>query len=354
MARHIYVHIPFCLKKCPYCAFASVAVDRIPQDEYIAALIAELDLKAVELPADRVATVFLGGGTPSMLSAGAIGRLLEALDRVWGMDGDAEISIEANPETVHLQWASDVRTAGINRISLGAQTFSDRLLAGLGRIHSAGRTIEAYDDLRAAGFDNLNLDIIYGIPEQTRPEVLADLDQVCRLAPEHVSAYMFQHEIGTAFETVSPQAEGVLEEFFYETLGTLRTAGLMQYEISNFARTGRQCRHNRAYWAYKAYVGLGAGAVDCRVTGRRERNIADPAEYMRRLRHGAAVVEEVDVLDEREMAFERDFLALRTIEGLPADRMPLAIPRKYYLIRDGRAVLTPEGMLVSDAIFAML
>ncbi len=346
---HIYIHIPFCIAKCGYCGFASVAGRDVPEAAYIEALQLEIGRKADLIRGlGPIETIYLGGGTPSLFSAAGLGSILEALDRVQSFTDDVEISMESNPETITDQKAADLLSVGFNRISMGAQSFSDRLLKYMGRIHSAQRTIEAYDSLRAAGHDNINLDLIYGLPVESRAELEHDLATLARLAPEHCSAYMFQHE--GSFTEVAPGPEGELAWQFLRVLEALPAAGLAQYEISNFARPDFECRHNLAYWEYKPYVGLGAAAVESVTAGLRCRNLADPGRYLQ----APGEIESRDELSAEDIRFEKLFLALRTVRGIELAAMPVDVPRELYDVVGGRAVLNARGMLLSDEIFARL
>ncbi len=348
---HIYIHIPFCLAKCGYCGFASVAGRDVPEENYIEALQLEIARKAdIIRGLGPIETIYLGGGTPSLFSASGLESILDCLARVQSFSDGVEISMESNPETITPEKAADLRTAGFNRISMGAQSFSDRLLKYMGRVHTARRTLDAYAGLRSAGFENVNLDLIYGLPVESRAELEHDLATLIGLAPEHCSAYMFQHE--GSFIDVAPGPEVELEWQFLHVLEALPAAGIAQYEISNFARSGYECRHNLAYWEYKPYVGLGAAAVESVRPGLRTRNLADPAAYMRAMRAGEDVVAARDELSANDIRFEKLFLALRTRRGI--ERMPADVPPELYDVIDGRAVLNARGMLLSDEIFARL
>jgi oxygen-independent coproporphyrinogen-3 oxidase len=350
---HIYIHVPFCISKCRYCGFSSVENSNPPQERYVKAVLAEAEMLINNLPVDsRISTIYFGGGTPTLLSSQAVGLVISGLHSLRQIEADSEVSIEANPETVSEDYALRLKAAGINRVSLGIQSFSDRLLGFLGRIHDSDKAVNAFRLLRAASFDNINIDMMYSIPTQKLYELEHDLKRISELDPEHVSAYMFSPDTRWA-QTVEPLPEDESEHFFYTVLEKLSGCGLNQYEISNFARAGYESRHNLAYWRYSPYIGLGAAAVSC-MNGIRSTNESEPERYMSLVFNNIRPVVSVDVLDNHTMDYEKKFLLLRTVYGIPEELMPKNIPSGLYEIRNGNAVLTPKGMLLSDEIFSML
>jgi oxygen-independent coproporphyrinogen III oxidase len=353
MGLHIYIHIPFCISKCRYCGFSSIENSNPPQERYVKAVLKEAEMIKNNISADSgISTIYFGGGTPTLFSALSIGKIIGGLNSLWQIEADSEVSIEANPETISRENALSLKVAGINRVSLGAQSFSNRLLGFLGRVHDSDKAINAYRSLREAGFDNINIDMMYSIPTQNLPELKHDLDLISELAPEHVSAYMFSPDTSWA-QTIEPLPEDEVEYFFHTVLEKLSVKGLKQYEISNFANPGCECRHNLAYWRYSPYIGLGAAAVSC-LDGIRSTNESEPERYMSLVLNNIRPVVSVDVLDDHTMDFEKKFLLLRTVYGIPKELMPKNIPSGLYEIRNGNAVLTPKGMLLSDEIFSML
>jgi oxygen-independent coproporphyrinogen III oxidase len=353
MGLHIYIHVPFCISKCRYCGFSSIENSNPPQERYVKAVLKEAEMIKNILSAESsISTIYFGGGTPTLFSSLLIGKIINGINRLWQIEADSEVSIEANPETISTDYAFQLRTAGINRISLGVQSFSDRLLGFLGRVHDSNKAVTAYQSLRAAGFDNINIDMMYSIPTQKLSELEHDLKRISELDPEHVSAYMFSPDTGWA-RKIEPLPEDEVECFFYTVVGKLTENGLNQYEISNFARTGCECRHNLAYWRYRPYIGLGAAAVSC-LNGNRSANESEPEKYMSLVFDNKRPVVSVDVLDNNTMDFEKKFLLLRTVYGIPEESMPENIPHDLYEIKNGNAVLTPKGMLLSDEIFSML
>jgi oxygen-independent coproporphyrinogen-3 oxidase len=353
MGLHVYVHIPYCISKCRYCSFSSVVTQNIPESRYIRALLREAGRKndLHEQEFSEIETLYIGGGTPTALRPSGISAIVEGLDHLWGYAEDAEISIEANPETITRSMAQDLKATGINRISLGVQSFSERLLNYLGRVHGAPKAHRSFEALRQSGFDNINIDLIYGIPSQSMTELESDLSMIAVLQPEHVSAYLLQHEAGTFFEKVPPCPDAVIEKFFYTVIEILEQNGLEQYEISNFSIPSHRCRHNLAYWQYRFYIGLGASAVSCPRQGLRTENIHDPDKYMNQVENQQNPTAHIDRLCEKDIMFEKRFLALRTKQGIDMRDMPLDIPNNLYEIMDNRCVLTTRGMLVSNEIF---
>ncbi|HEU4516484.1 MAG TPA: radical SAM family heme chaperone HemW [Steroidobacteraceae bacterium] len=259
----IYVHLPWCVSKCPYCDFNShVRPDRLPETEYVAALLADLD-GDLDLAAGReVTSVFLGGGTPSLFGTGAIASLLEGLAARLPFRRDAEVTMEANPGTIEHGRFSGYARAGVNRVSLGAQSFDAATLRILGRIHGPDEIPAAVAELVDAGIDNFNLDLMYALPQQTREAALGDLESALALGPAHLSRYQLTLEPGTAFHRRPPPLPDDDLAFTMQQDGDARleVAGFVQYEVSGYARAGRQCRHNLTYWRFGDYLGIGAGA----------------------------------------------------------------------------------------------
>lgn len=259
----LYVHIPWCIRKCPYCDFNSHAIS-VEMDEagYTRALIRDLEMEAERVSGRLLESVFFGGGTPSLFSGLAIRQVLEAADRFIGLASGAEITLEANPGTAEAQRFGDYRSAGVNRLSMGVQSFDPGALRVLGRIHDREEALRAVDLARAVGLDNLNLDLMYGLPGQTPELGLLDVTTAIALGPEHLSYYQLTLEPHTAFYAAPPNLpddDGLAE---IEEVGhqALAHAGYQRYEISAFAQAGQACRHNLNYWTFGDYLGIGAGA----------------------------------------------------------------------------------------------
>ncbi len=259
----LYVHLPWCVRKCPYCDFNSYAVrGSLPEAAYVAALEWDLRAQAEEVRGRAVISVFFGGGTPSLFAPDAIGRVLEAARRHLTLAADAEITLEANPGTIERGRFIGYREAGVNRVSLGAQSFDARQLQGLGRIHSPAETVRAAQELHAAGLSNFNVDLMYALPGQDPASAASDVDQALALQPAHVSHYQLTLEPGTPFAAAPPAlpAEDVAADMLSACQERLERAGFARYETSAYASPGRQCRHNLNYWTFGDYLGAGAGA----------------------------------------------------------------------------------------------
>lgn len=375
----LYIHIPYCDSKCPYCDFNSYAVKRWPEREYADGLITEMTAYAAQ-PAWRdgvVQTVFFGGGTPSLFAPETIAAILAAAFRLWPRQRpDIEITLEANPGTVDGAKLRGFAAAGVNRVSFGVQSFQPRLLSQLGRIHGAAEAIDAIGAAQDAGFDDVNLDLMFAIPGQTLQEWNDDLATAVALRTNHVSAYNLTYEDGTAFAVwrrsgaLMPVPEEAEVAMFTRTQALLTAHGYAQYEISNYAQAGRECAHNLNYWRAGAYLGLGAGAHSFAREpdpGRRWGNEKSPGGYIERVRtDGHARVSE-ETLSREQARGEFVFLGLRCCGGFDAAEFerrfdidfPGAFPHTATFVRDGFLEqtagawrLTERGLLFADSIFA--
>ena len=261
----IYVHLPYCVRKCPYCDFNSHATENAPTNDYVSALLRDVKIEAAS---DRAAgrsvqSVFFGGGTPSLFSAKEIGTILSTLHDLFDISANAEITLEANPGTLEFEDPQGYRVAGVNRLSLGAQSFSEAALKRLGRIHGPEEIHRAYAAARAGGFDNINVDLMHGLPGQTMASAKDDIDSLLRLAPEHISYYQLTLEPNTVFHTNPPQDlpdEKTSWAIQQDATQRFVMAGYKQYEVSAFALPERSSRHNLNYWQFGDYLALGAGA----------------------------------------------------------------------------------------------
>ena len=259
----LYAHFPWCVRKCPYCDFNSHTLrGRLPEQSYVEALIRDLQAQAQALAGRRFVSVFLGGGTPSLFSAAAIERVLVAAREAFGFDDGIEITLEANPGTIERGRFAEYRAAGINRVSLGAQSFDASQLERLGRIHSPAETCRAAQELHAAGLENFNLDLMYALPGQDVRGALSDLERALELEPAHISHYQLTIEAGTVFAGSPPRlpSDELAADMLAACAEHLNEQGFGQYEISAYARTGREARHNLNYWTFGDYIGIGAGA----------------------------------------------------------------------------------------------
>lgn len=259
----LYVHVPWCIRKCPYCDFNShQANDDIPELDYVNALRFDLQQDQILAQGRKLTSIFFGGGTPSMLSAQAIGQILKDAENIIGFESGIEITLEANPGTFEQEKFSGFRTAGVNRLSIGIQSFNDQQLKLLGRVHGRDEALRAVGVARRAGFDNINLDLMHGLPEQSVDAAKADLQQAIELAPEHLSWYQLTIEQNTAFYSAPPilPEEEILADIQDAGIELLAVAGYEQYEISAYARDKKRARHNLNYWEFGDYLGIGAGA----------------------------------------------------------------------------------------------
>jgi oxygen-independent coproporphyrinogen-3 oxidase len=281
----LYVHIPFCRSKCSYCDFNSYAGLESLIEPYVGALLAEMALWREATQPMSVTTVFLGGGTPSLLPLTEVERIMTALRQRFRLADDAEVSFEANPGTVDRPYLQGLRSLGVNRLSLGVQSLHDDELATLGRIHTAAQAREAFDTARQAGFDNVNLDLIYGLPRQTMTAWQDTVREAIALRPDHLSLYALTLEEGTpladdvARGRLPPPDADLAADMYLWAEDALAATGYQHYEISNWALPGRPCRHNLAYWLNEPYLGLGAGAHSC-FGGFRFANVKDPHRYV--------------------------------------------------------------------------
>jgi putative oxygen-independent coproporphyrinogen III oxidase len=369
--RHLYVHLPFCVHRCGYCDFVTAVGRRDQHGWYVQALLAELALER-ELLADGLETVFLGGGTPTFTEPDALARLLAALPPA------AEVTVEANPETVTPELATLLREHGVNRISLGAQSFQPHLLAILERRAKPETVRRAFGLLREAGFDNVSLDLLYGIPGQSVADLEADLAAALALRPEHLSWYELEAKPGTRFthahgEALARQADA-METYFERVIAVMRLAGYRWYETANFCLTGAaargrdlRARHNLAYWRGCDYLGLGIGAVST-VARQRWRNAPRLPAYVEALRRGERPSRELERLSGAVRSRERVMLGLRLDEPLPlvdvgraVDRTAVARLEQLLLARltrgDGgreELTLTPRGRMLGGGVTAEL
>jgi putative oxygen-independent coproporphyrinogen III oxidase len=356
----VYVHIPYCISRCPYCDFNTYVGIEDTAPAYVGALLRE----ASSWERRAAGTIFLGGGTPSLLDPALMSRLLDGIRAAFDVAGDAETTIEANPETVDVARLAAYRDAGVNRISFGAQSFAPHVLSTLGRAHTAGRTRDAVAEARAAGFTNLNLDLIYGTPGESLADWRRSIEQAIALAPEHLSAYGLTIEPNTAFgvavaggQMPAPDEDDLADKYEI-ALDLLEAAGYEHYEISNWAKPGLASRHNLLYWMQRDYAGLGAGAHS-HERGLRWWNEKLPRTYIERSPAARAGEER---LARAARAEEWLVLRLRLVAGLDLDEASAAtgrdlagVVRKLEReglaeVRDGRVVASRRGLLLGSEI----
>ena len=361
-ARHLYVHLPFCASRCGYCDFVTVVGRSGQHEAYVDALLAELALEG-EVLAPQLESVFLGGGTPTLTEPRSLERLLRALPPA------EEVTVEANPETVTPELAALLLDSGVTRVSLGAQSFQPRLLEVLERRARPSDVRRAFAVLREAGFDNLSLDLIYGIPGQSSADLDADLEEALALEPEHLSAYELEAKPETRFthahgDELARQADA-MESYFELVVARLIEAGYRWYETANFCRTGERdlrSRHNLAYWRGRDYLGLGIGAVST-IAGRRWRTTPRLWRYLASLQAGEPPERELEELPAQVRSFERVLLGLRLDEPLSLAGLGDAVDsaaierlaRLGLLSHDGnRLALTERGRFLGGGVTAEL
>jgi len=375
----LYVHIPYCESKCPYCDFNSYAAESWPERDYTQALIAELGRRIEQAPwaGEPIKTIFFGGGTPSLFAPDSIGAIIDQAARLCAIESDAEITLEANPGTIDAAKLAGMRIAGVNRLSFGAQSFNPAILKFLGRIHDPEDTREAVRIAHQAGFERLNLDLMFAIPGQTLDDVRADIASAAALGPDHISAYNLTFEDGTAFSAdlrrgriraCDSDQQAIMYAAVRERLAAL---GYPIYEISNYAPAGHEARHNLTYWRGESYLGLGAGAHSFArngAGGRRWWNERGPAPYVNRATAEGAAEAGSEVVDGSVAAGEFVFLNLRLRSGFALEDFERRFGQRFdeifgaraaalfesqLLIRDGdRIRLSDRGLELADSIFA--
>ncbi len=348
----LYVHLPWCVRKCPYCDFNSHAAEVVPERAYVAALLADLEQELPSVWGRPVVSVFLGGGTPSLFSPEAIDALLSGIRARLPLVAEVEITLEANPGTVEAARFQGYRQAGVNRLSLGIQSLDDGALRALGRIHDAAQARAAVEAARAAGFDNVNLDLMFGLPGQDRSAGLRDLAEAIALAPEHLSWYQLTLEPHTPFAAEPPSLpeDDEVVALWEDGLERLAAAGYRQYEVSAHAQGGRRCRHNLNYWTFGDYLGIGAGAhgkLTDAPSGviRRYHKQRRPERYLRGA-GGAGRIRGERVLTAEEVAFEYLMNALRLDEGFTVAHFEARTGLPFSQVRHSLEALAAEGWLL--------
>ncbi|HSH47058.1 MAG TPA: radical SAM family heme chaperone HemW [Halomonas sp.] len=356
----LYVHVPWCVRKCPYCDFNSHGVGgnaALPEEEYLRALLADLDAELALAAGRELVSIFIGGGTPSLMSATFYQRLLDALAARLPLARDIEITLEANPGTLEHGRFKGYRQAGINRLSLGVQSFHNRQLKALGRIHGGKEALAAIDAARQAGFDNLNIDLMHGLPEQTPALALADLNQAIALSPAHLSWYQLTLEPNTEFHSYPPRLPEEEMLWDIQDLGheRLEAAGFKRYEISAYAVEQRHSRHNLNYWQFGDYLGIGAGAHG-KVSAAGQRGLCierrwkvrQPDSYLRRISDPRGFVAGQRRLEEGELPLEFSMNALRLVDGVPMSAWERATGRPRRQLQASLDEARDKGLLADD------
>lgn len=369
MAHFIYIHIPFCLKKCIYCDFNSVANEENLIGPYVSALCKDMEMRRDQV--EELDAVYIGGGTPSILKAEDIIRIMDKLRGSYSINSAAEITLEANPGTLNDSNLRALLDAGINRISIGVQSLDRKELALLGRMHDAKEALEAFYAARKEGFRNISIDLIYGIPGQDLESWERTLATVIALRPEHISTYELTPENGTVlYEKIAAghlnlPDEDTVVEMYYGAIDMLKANGYEHYEISNFALPGRQCRHNLNYWNRGEYLGIGAGAHSF-LAGRRAANVADLRRYIHDMELGILPIVEETFISGRDETEETLFLGLRKIEGFDIELIAAGITEKFKEALDelshqglleisgDRIRLTRKGLIVCNSVIVRL
>lgn len=369
----LYIHIPLCVSRCIYCDFYS-STNRAQSHRLVGGLCAEMRLRKDYLKGEPVSTIYLGGGTPSVLPAGELERLFCCAAGVFNLQAE-EVTVECNPDDVTPEYAASLVRLGVNRVSMGVQSFSDADLKAINRRHTARQAVEAVANLRQAGISNISIDLIYGLPSQTEDGWLHNLQEAVRLGVPHLSAYSLTYEEGTALYRlmeegkVAPVPEELSLRFYRMLCETLEAAGYEHYEISNFARMGMESKHNSSYWNQTPYIGIGPSAHSFNGNSR-QWNVASTSAYLKALAEGRLDAE-VEQLTPRESFNDRVFTALRTSQGLDLPSLKNSYPQFYdqclrsaetslkaghLEFADGGNTLklTREGIFVSDAVFVDL
>jgi len=352
----LYVHMPWCVRKCPYCDFNSHQLKSArPDVSYIAALLRDFERELPRIEGRRIDCVFFGGGTPSLFAPEEFAHFLGEIRRRADLASDAEITMEANPGTIERGRFAGYAQAGVNRVSLGAQSFEARMLERLGRIHSPEDTERAVEELRAARIENFNLDLMYALPEQTVEQALRDVAHACALNPAHISYYQLTLEAGTVFHSRPPPLPDEDMAWRMQTEGQelLAGAGFEQYEVSAYARNGARCRHNQNYWLFGDYLGVGAGAhgkVSIAAPERILRTVKpkQPGEYLAQANRGAEdVIGDCGAVQVRDLPFEFMLNALRLTEGFSNDCFERRTGLPFEAVRTQIEAAARRGLLES-------
>jgi len=362
--RHIYVHVPFCRRRCSYCDFAIAVRHDVPVQQFVDTLAREIARRHPDAVAHDVDTVYLGGGTPSLLGGDGVARLVDRLRERFRFGTGAEVTLEANPDDVSRESAAAWRAAGVNRLSIGAQSFAHRALAWMHRTHDSSQIERAVSAARSAGIDNLSLDLIFALPASLERDWRNDLRRVLTLEPTHLSLYGLTVEPATPLarwrdrREVHEATDDVYEREFLLAHDTLASNGFEHYEVSNYARPGRRARHNSSYWRHVAYDGYGPSAHSFDTQERRW-NVREFADWSRRVTEGGDPAGGTEVLTEESLETERIYLGLRTNDGVELDPSTLATDGEMldrwasmgWALRDGNRIrLTPLGWLRLDAL----
>jgi len=368
----LYIHIPYCIHKCGYCDFNSHPIKQDEMNHYIDALVAEMKHYAKTYSnTNIIRTIFLGGGTPTTLTVYQLERILKECVSEFTVASDAEITIEANPATIDIEQLKSIRQTGYNRISIGVQSFDKAELKLLDRAHGPEEIHSTVDRARKAGFDNLSLDLMFAVPNQSLSSWESNLNKALEKNPEHLSTYNLTIEQGTAFSKLQSNGKLIMPdddhqlELYKRTIERLTKKGFHHYEISNFARRGKECKHNITYWENKNTLGLGAGASSY-MNGTRFKNINLPAHYIRQVKEKKIAVEHSETLEPRQAMGETIMLGLRLLQGISIHQFEKRFQisfinlfknivhslkeKELILIEDDRLRLSPKGLFLADSV----
>lgn len=368
----LYIHIPYCPRKCGYCDFNSHNINAEEMESYANALFQELEYYARSPAAEReITTIFLGGGTPTTMPVHLLEELFKKIGNRFKVSDDCEITFEANPATVSLEPLQRLRSAGYNRISIGVQSFHERELKFLDRIHSVDEIHLTVDRAKEAGFDNFSMDLMFALPGQTMDRWESNLAQALDKNPPHLSTYNLTIEPETAFHKLQSQGKLVMPpddfqlEFYKKTIRTLTDAGYGHYEISNFCKPGKECRHNLIYWNNEETLGLGAGASSY-MNGARFKNLCLPSRYIREIENKGTAVEFSEQLEPRRAMGETLMLGLRMLQGMAIapfeerfqtsfdkvfqDVAPPLLEKNLITMDEDRIALSPQGLFLADSV----
>jgi oxygen-independent coproporphyrinogen III oxidase len=363
----LYIHLPFCRRKCPYCSFISITHAEKMMESYAEAVYTEITLRSAGIFSGSPQKLYIGGGTPSMFPAGYIEKILSGVSLL----DTTECTVEANPDSLTVEWLERLLKRGINRISIGIQSLDDAILSHLGRLHTARQAVTSVAMARRAGFHNLSTDLMFGVPGQTIKKWEDTLKRILELEVEHVSCYSLSMEEDTEFYTLALQDKLSLpdpaetSDMYLLAVDILTGNGFCQYEISNFARPGYECKHNLGYWNFTPYMGTGASSHSFDGNNRRW-NVSDPAEYVKRCASGKDPVQGSEVIDSRKRGLEKLMLSLRVSGGLNmnelrddpltgnslAEKMELMIKNGFMEHAGGNIRLTVRGKVIADEIIS--
>lgn len=369
----LYIHVPFCVKKCNYCDFNSFKVDRISKNTYLEDLRKEMELYKNEIDEnEEITSIFLGGGTPSILSGDEIKYIFKCINDNFNIKKDAEITIECNPGTLTLEKLQDMKDTGINRLSIGLQATQNNHLEYIGRIHTYEEFEKNYKEALKVGFDNINVDLMYSLPNQSFDDWKESLEKITDLNPTHISAYSLILEEGTELYNMYERKEFRLMDedtdidMYEYTINYLKSKGYKQYEISNYSKNGFECEHNKLYWKCGHYIGLGPGASGY-IKNTRYGNLCDLNEYHKSLLKNERPIESKEILNTEDKIEEKIFMGLRMNEGISFDdfkkQFNIDFLEKYHKqikdlseknliqLSEGKMALTQKGREISNTVF---